>query len=177
MKLPGHGRLLVLAPLLLAACALGDVPLTPTAPPPVTVQPAPTLTFAGSCASTKELETWLQITSLLAADFLAQMNTAAGLDRATLYDSVIAMAQMRDSVFAAATPDCAIAAQLLLTDAMDQAVAAFQQVANGEMSDPREAIARFATQIEQVMALQTELAQRMEQQFREAAQATASAQP
>lgn len=167
----------LLIPMLLAACALGDVPPTATAPPPVTVQPAPTLMFAGSCASTKELETWLQITSLLAADFLAQMNTAAGLDRNALYEPIAAMVQMRDSVFAAATPDCAIAAQLLLTDAMDQAVLTFQQIANGDLADPREAIARITTQIEQALALQTELAQRMEQQFREAAQATASAQP
>jgi hypothetical protein len=158
-------RYLFLLPALLASCALGDTP-SPTAVPPITLAPPPTLTFSGNCESTPELDQWLQATSFLAADFLTLVNDTAALDRAQMYDSVIRMAALRDQVSLTTTPDCAQVVQELLNAAMNVAVDTFQAYSNGESSELGDSVANVSNQIETVMGMQQELIARLEAQYR-----------
>lgn len=157
-------RYLFLAPLL-AACALADSP-TPTAVPPITLAPPPTLTFSGNCESTPELEHWLQTTSFLAADFLTLVNDTAAMERGQMYEPVLRMAALRDQVSLTATPDCGQVVQELLNAAMSLAVDTFQAYVNGESPDLGKTVADVSDQIETVMAMQQELIARLEAQYR-----------
>jgi hypothetical protein len=158
---------LLLLPLLLAACALGDSP-SPTPPPAITLMPPPTLTFSGNCESTPELDHWLQATSFLAADFLTLVNDTAALEPPQMYESVLRMAALRDQVSLTATPDCAQVVQELLNSAMNVAVDTFQSFANGESPELGTSVGDVTNQIETVMAMQQELIARLEGQYRQA---------
>ncbi|NWG16585.1 MAG: hypothetical protein HXY41_08120 [Chloroflexi bacterium] len=159
-------KIALLLPLLLAACAIGDTG-NPTPAPPVTLMPPSEITFQGSCTATRELEMWLQVTTRLATDFLAAMNNAAAMNRADMREAVFTMAALRDSAHQATTPDCAVDAEILLSDAMNKAVLAFQAVVNGDRPDLGNTVAEVNDQIEQVIAIQNELILRMETQIRE----------
>src|SRR5689334_9838275 len=109
----------------LSACALGDVVNT-TPLPPITLAPPPALNLIGSCDDVKALETWLQVSTELRENFQTQMNEAAAKSKNDMYGDVANLADLRDSGFSVATPDCAADAGLKLSDAMNQAVAVFQ---------------------------------------------------
>lgn len=164
------GKLIFLLPLLLGACAAGDIPVSPTAPPPVTLSPPPTLSFAGVCDNTHQLEAWLQTTSLLLADFQSQMNTAAAQNRSEVALSVVNLARLRDSASTAAAPDCAADQQLKISDAMNKAVTVLQTFANGGQADVGGTVAAVNTEIDQINAAQKTLMQRMDDQYRQQAQ-------
>lgn len=159
-------------PLLLAACAIGDAG-NPTPAPPVTLIPPPEITFRGNCAATRELEMWLQVSTRLATDFLATMNNAAAQNRAEMREAVFTMAALRDSAHQTTTPDCAVDAEILLSDAMNKAILAFQAFVNGDRPDLGNTVAEVNDQIEQVIAIQNELILRMETQIRESLATTA----
>lgn len=164
-------RLIVFLPLLATACALADA-VPATQPPPITLAPPPEMQFEGLCTNTKDLENWLQITSTLIEDFQSLMNTAAAKGRAEMYPDVIRLGAIRDSLFAVTTPDCASAAQLLLSDATNRAVSALQAFANGDAPDLGNAITDINGQLDQVIALQNVLLSQMNAQFQQQAAAT-----
>ncbi len=157
---------ILLLPVLLAACALGDNP-SPTPPPPITLAPPPTLTFSGNCESTPELNHWLQTTTFLAADFLTLVNDTAALEPGQMYESILRMAALRDQVSLTATPDCGQVVQELLNSAMNVAVDVFQAYANGQSSELGTSVADVSNQLETVMAMQQELIARLEAQYRQ----------
>lgn len=159
-------NLLVILPLL-AGCAMGDSG-TATLIPPVTLMPPPEITFRGSCDNTRDLEMWLQITTRLAGDFLQVMNDAAARNKAEMRDPLLAMAALRDSTHQAITPDCAVDSEILLSDAMNRAISAFQEYLNGVRGDLGSVIAETNDQIEQVIAMQNALMQRMDAQMQQA---------
>lgn len=159
-------RYLLLLPLLLAACALGDTP-NPTSAPPITLAPPPTLTFSGNCESTPELDNWLQTTNFLVSDFLTLINDTAALERGQMYESVLRLAALRDQASLTATPDCAQVVQELLNAAMNVAVDTFQAYVNGESPDLGKTVADVSNQLETVMAMQQELIARLETQYQQ----------
>jgi uncharacterized phage infection (PIP) family protein YhgE len=158
--------LLLLCPLLFAACALGDT-VDPTPAPPLTLAPAPTLVFAGDCAVTTELDGWLQSTWFLAQDFQKELNSAAALQQSQLFDSVTRMAQLRDATNATTTPACAVETQLRLVDAMTTAVNTFQAYANGDLPDLGNTVAEVNSQLDEVIAMQNDLMQQLEAQYQQ----------
>lgn len=162
-------RLSFTLPLLLAACALGDV-ANPTPIPPITLAPPPTITFQGSCDATPELDRWLQTTFFLAGDFLTEMNNVAALERAQIFDGVLRLAAIRNQVSLTPTPDCAQAVQELLSAAMNTAVDTLQGYVNGDIQELGSTIADVSNQIEVVQAMQQELMARLEAQYQEESQ-------
>ncbi|HEX2906412.1 MAG TPA: hypothetical protein VHO69_06090 [Phototrophicaceae bacterium] len=171
-------KLVLLLPLLLlalAACAAAGVSVTDTPLPPLTLQPPPKITFSGACSLTSDLEAWLQTTSQLASEFLTQMTNAAAQERAAMRETVLTMAALRDSAHLIATPDCALETEIMLSDAMNQAVDMFQAYVNGDRVDLGNTVADVTDRLERVIAQQAELALQLEAQFRqEQAQATAN---
>lgn len=163
----------LLLPIMLAACALGDVPNQVTAPPPLSIPPAPSLILEGSCDTTRDLELWLQITTGSLADFQTTMNAAAAKTGAQAYEDTITMAQIRDSASIVPTPDCANDAQLQLTDTMNKAVDAFQNYVNGQTSNISSTVAELNSQFDQVIAAQNDLLARMNTQIQSQIQPTA----
>ncbi|MBI5669747.1 MAG: hypothetical protein HZC41_17255 [Chloroflexi bacterium] len=159
-------KLLAVLPLL-AACALGDAgEATPAAP--VTLLPPPEMTFRGSCDNTRDLELWLQITTRLASEFLQVMNDAAGRSKGEIREALSTMAALRDSTHQAVTPDCAVDSEILLGDAMNRAITAFQEYVNGARTDLGNTVAETNDQIEQVIAIQNELTLRLDTQLQQA---------
>ncbi len=158
-------------PLVLAACALGEVSDS-TPLPSITLAPPPAINLQGSCDDTKNLENWLQVTSQLTASFQTNMNEAATKSRNEVYDDVLDLAALRDSAFAVVTPDCAQEAELTLSDAMGQAVSAFQAFANGDAPDLGTTIVDVNNRLDQVISEQTSLLSRMNSQFQQQLQAT-----
>ncbi len=159
-------KLLLLLPIIAAACAAGAVSSTAI---PVTLSPPPTLDFVGNCDNTHELEAWLQTSSLLLTDFQTQMNAAASQTQSEVSTSVIQLAKLRDWVFAAKTPDCAVQLQTRLGDAMNKAVAALQTYANGGQNDVPGTVADVNNQLDAITADQQALIKRMEDQYRKLA--------
>lgn len=158
-------RFLMLIPaLLLAACALGDVP-QPTAIPPVTLAAPPTAVFAGNCEGTEELNSWLQAMDFLVAEYQATVNSMANLTREAMRERVIHMARVRDEASKTVTPDCAQDIQRLLLDSMNTAVSHFQAYANGDLDDLGNIVAEIVGQIDRVVAAQNDLKSRLEAQF------------
>jgi hypothetical protein len=166
-------KVVFLLPLVLAACALGDVPATPTPLPPITLPPPPTLTFGGNCDNTHELESWLQTTSLLLADFQTQMNQAAAQNRNEAASTVISLSSMRDSAYKAVAPDCAADLQLKMSDAMNKAVTTIQTFANGGQADVGSTVAEVNNELDSISAAQKDLMKRMDDQYQKQAQTPA----
>ncbi len=161
-----RNMIVLLLPLLMGACALGDTPKpTPTALPPLTLTPPPALTFAGDCNFTPKLEEWLQLTTQLLADFQTAMNSASTLSRPEAYDKVTLMAALRDSAAAAPAPDCAATVHVALVDAFNQGVSALQSYVNGETTDTSKTIAAVNNQLDQIAATQKQLTERMQNQY------------
>jgi hypothetical protein len=167
---------ILLLPLVLAACAAGDVPATPSPVPPVTIPPPPTLTFGGKCDNTHELESWLQTTSMLLSDFQTQMNQAAAQNRNEASVTVVGLSKLRDSAYEVAAPDCAADLQLKMSDAMNKAVAVLEKFANGGDADVGATVAEVNTEIDTVSAAQKDLMKRMDTQYQNQA-LTPSAPP
>jgi hypothetical protein len=163
--------LFLLLPSILAACALGDV-ADATTLPPITLAPPPALNLEGSCDDTKPLETWLQITSELRANFQTQMNAAAAKNKGGMYGDVITLAALRDSAFDVPTPDCAAEVGIKLSDIMSQAVVAFQMFVNGQTSELNSTITDLNGQLDEVTGLQDELVDRLNTQFQQQLQET-----
>jgi hypothetical protein len=156
----------VVLPLVLAACALTDVSNS-TPLPPITLAPPPSVVMSGSCDTTKNLESWLQITSQLVTNFQTQMNAAAAKSKNEMYTDVYELAALRDAAFAVETPDCAEQSQLILSDAMGQAVTMFQAYVNGDVSDLGTIVADTNIKLDTVIVQQTELLSRMDSQFQQ----------
>jgi hypothetical protein len=159
---------------LLSACALGDVAET-TPLPPITLAPPPALNLVGSCTDVKALETWLQVSSELRDSFQTQMNAAAAKDRTELYTDVLNLAALRDSSFSVATPDCASELGMKLSDAMSQAVTAFQTFVNGDAPNLGNTVVDINTLLDAVQVAQLELITQMMTQFEQLIQPTATA--
>jgi hypothetical protein len=157
----------------LSACALGDVVNT-TPLPPITLAPPPALNLIGNCDDVKALETWLQVATELRENFQTQMNAAAAKNKNDMYADVGNLAALRDSGFSVATPDCAADAGLKLSDAMNQAVAAFQTYVNGDIPDLGNSIVDINNLLDNVQAAQIELIKRMDTQFQQRQLATAT---
>ena len=159
---------------LLSACALGDVVVNTTPLPPITLAPPPALNLVGSCDDTKALETWLQVSTELRENFQTQMNAAAAKNKNDMYADIVNMAALRDSSFGVATPDCAADAGMKLSDAMNQAVTAFQSYFNGDAPDLGNSVVNINNQLDSVQAAQIELIKQMDTQFQQQLLATAT---
>lgn len=150
--------------ILLAACALGDAPPATTSAP-ITLAAPPTMVFEGNCEGTEELNTWLQSTDFMVAEFLNSVNSMANLTREAMRERVLHMAKVRDEASKVVTPDCAAHIQLLLVEAMNTAVASFQGFANGDLQDLGNIVAEIIGQVDRVIAAQNDLKTQLEQQF------------
>lgn len=155
--------LLVALPLL-AACAINDVP-QPTPLAPITIEPPPNVSLAGTCANTPELEAWLQTSALILADFRTRLDAAALKQPADLHDDIQAMLVLRDNVFRTPAPDCAVEAHTALTTAVSQGVELFTGYYNGAAGDVASAVAEIRTELDRAAALQQDLIVRLEQQY------------
>jgi hypothetical protein len=180
-------RLLFVLLLLMGACAVGEsaptsteVPLEtgataisplPTAtftPPPVerppltlAAPPAPQLT--GLCADVSPLEYWLQVTTSVVRDFQVKINAA--VSAAEVYDTAITLATLRDTAAAVPAPDCAAAAHLIMLDAFNRAIPAFQAYANYEAIDLNTTIAGINIQLDLVKTQQDQLIEQLNALF------------
>lgn len=154
---------LVGAVLVLAACASSQSQETP--PPPLTLSAPPTSQFSGTCDITPELEAWLQTTTFMRDDFLQLLDSAANKHRSDAYMDVMTMVDTRDKVSGMTVPDCANEAQLLLLDAMNKAIEAFQTFVNGQSVDLNAAVADAKKRIGVVQVIQDELMKRMDDQY------------
>lgn len=150
----------------LSACAIADVP-APTNNPPLTLAAPPDPIFAGSCDNTPELEAWAQSAYFLTQDFVGLMNDAAEQTRGEVYDDVIRMAELRDLMANAETPDCAVEAQSLLLAAMNEATAAFQSYANDQLANVADEVVELNARFDQARAIQDELIVRLDNQAQE----------
>lgn len=166
-------KIMLALPLLLAACAIGDVGSPPTAAPPVTFSAPPSITFQGSCNVNHDLEMWLQISTQIRDDFLTAMNAAAAKNKEEMRDDVLMMAAVRDAAHNIITPDCASDVELALTDTMTETVNTFQAYINGDRPDLGNTVATATARLEQITAIQNELTVRLETQFRQAEQTAA----
>ena len=151
---------------ILSACALGDVDNS-AAPPPVTVLPPPALDFTGTCDNTKELESWLQTSTLITTDFQTRLNAAAAKSRADAHPDLIYLISARDSAFLAPAPDCAADVHLLLTDTLSRAVLTLQEYVNGTSTDISTQLAEINGLLDQIASAQGVLLTRMEAQFQQ----------
>lgn len=159
-----HMKIMLLLPLLLAACAIGDVS-SPTPVPPVTLMPPPEISFQGDCNVTPDLEMWLQITTQLRDDFLLAMNETAAKSKTEMHAGVLMMAAVRDAAYQVTTPDCTSEVELALSDTMTEAVNVFQAYVNGDRPDLGNAVAVATERFERIAALQQELELRLETQI------------
>lgn len=155
---------LVAGVMLLAACTV-DETIQPTLPPPITLAVPPEVTLLGNCEQTSALEQWLQTTSLALSDFITTMNSAAGQERAEMYDEILFLAALRDAAAAAKAPDCALDTQIRMVDGMNTAVTTFQGYFNGDLTDLGTMIGDVSGQLDRVIAAQNELIIRLESQF------------
>lgn len=159
--------ILLMLPVMLAACALGDVS-NPTPAPPLTLMPPPELRFEGDCNYTPSLEMWLQITTRLANDYLQLIKEAAVKNKAEMREAVLTLASLRDTTNQAVTPECAVDAQIILSDAMNTGVTTLQAYINGDRADLGSVVNDVTAQLEQAITIQNELILRMETQIQDA---------
>ncbi len=160
-------KIIILLPLLLAACAMGDVN-NATPLPPITLMPPSEITFQGDCNVTPVLEAWLQLSTRMAGEYLELFNEVVAKTKADMYDAVFTLAALRDTVYKMVTPDCAVDAQIILSDAMNTGVTALQAYVNGDRTDLGSAVTEVTDRIEQAIVIQNELILRMETQIRQA---------
>lgn len=155
--------LIVFLILLLSACAVADVP-APTDTPPLTLAPPPTPVFVGICDNTPDLEAWSQTAYFLTTEFVEVMNQAAEQGRGEVYNEVIRMAELRDLMANAETPDCAVEAQNLLLLVMNDATTAFQSYTNNQLDNLADEVIELNARFEQAVAIQDELIVRLDNQ-------------
>jgi hypothetical protein len=135
--------------------------------PPLTIEPPPTLTFAGDCNVDRDLADWLEYSTFYAGEFVELVSAAAAKSAAEMYDDVALMGRMRADFSGVAAPDCAQAAQELMVGAMSRAVDGFQSFINRENSSLGSTVADTLGQFDRVIALQNELMSRLEAQLQE----------
>lgn len=165
-------KLVVILPLLLSACAIGDTG-TPTPVPPVTLAPPPQIAFQGDCNVTHDLEMWLQVSTQLRDQFLTVMNETAAKNKAEMREGVLTMGALRDAMNQVVTPDCAADTEMALSDAINEAVDAFLAYVNGDRPDLGDTVAKVTERIEQITTVQDTLSVRMETQIQQAQATTA----
>lgn len=113
--------------LTLSACAIREV-LTPAATPvptilPLILPPPPYQTLGGACVlAERNLEFYLQSSTIQATLFEEQFRIAITQPDDERAVTLIGLAALRDEAYRTSTPDCGVAAQLLMTGAMDRGV-------------------------------------------------------
>lgn len=150
--------------LVLAGCALADVP-TENTPPALTVMAPSALVFTGNCETTRTLEGWLQITTRLLADFQTTLNEAAVRQPAEAYASAAQLIALRDAAHQAAAPDCAADAHRQMTAAMNDALALLQAYINGDQADISANLADVNARLDAAAAAQNDLLARLNLQL------------
>jgi hypothetical protein len=159
---------LVSTVLLLAACAINDVPTEPS--PVVTATPLPptaTFNFNDGCTITEQLENWLQTSSLLFQSFQDRLDSMVGKDRTQLDEDVLYISSLRDSLNAAPTPDCAADFQSALNKVFTQAIETYQGYINGSVPDISAALDALQTPMNEATQAQEHLLARLQIQMQE----------
>jgi len=156
---------LIFSAFVLAACAVGDVPATP--PPPLTIEPPPTPVSEGTCEESSILETWLQKTTFAKNDFLNLMDAAASQGRADMVDEVMGMIDKRLAVSQTTVPDCATEPHLILLDAMNKAIEAFQKFVNGDAENLGNIVEDTKKRYETLDIYMVELSDRLDLQYQQ----------
>jgi hypothetical protein len=166
---------IILLPLLLTACAINDVPgastpdtgINPASPASaLIIGPPGELKLAGDCNITDQLEDWLQVTLPAREQFEAKLKEAVVKSPSEIYDDVLSLVALRNAVYAAPTPDCALETQILLSSVINQGIDTLQAVLNGVYTGDLAAfIIEMNTQFTQVAELQNDLIKRMESQY------------
>jgi hypothetical protein len=152
--------------LLLAGCASGEVfNPTPVAiveptPIPVLIAAPPPQVFGETCSlESRNLEFWLQASTFQMQVFRDEFNNALLAPADFRTRAAFSLAAQRDEVYRTSTPECAVAAQLMLTAAMDQGIEALQS----SLVDPNYALTTVANEVnamfDQVLELQKTLAE------------------
>ncbi|PJF40801.1 MAG: hypothetical protein D6737_14100 [Chloroflexi bacterium] len=156
--------LIVAAPLVLAACALGDLPMSDDVA--VTAAPIATPIFGGECdLNPNLLAGWLQTTTILAEEFNVGMNQAAALNRVELVDRLNELARLRSVIAETPTPDCAVDTQILLLSSMSAAIETFERYINGEIDSPTTEIVDLNDRFDQVSSMQQGLLSILQERF------------
>lgn len=154
----------------LSACAIREV-LTPpsTAVPttlPVILPPPPSQTLGGACVlAERNLEFYLQSSTTQATLFEDQFRVAITQSDDERAVTLIGLAALRDEAYRTSTPDCAVAAQLLMTGAMDRGI----ELLRASLIDPFYNLAVAADEVfamfEQVRDAQKALTDELEAQL------------
>ncbi|MBL8163316.1 MAG: hypothetical protein JNJ61_15120 [Anaerolineae bacterium] len=152
---------------LLAGCAMADVPTESTPHPALTVAAPPAPLLTGSCETTRPLESWLQVTTRLLADYQTRLNEAAGKTPAEAYTNTTELIALRDAAYQATAPDCAADAHTQMTTAMDDALLLLQGYINGSETDINASLAELNTRLEAAATAQSDLLTQLNTQLQE----------
>ncbi len=109
--------------------------MEPTALPPLTLNPPPTLVLRGDCDVTDELENWLRLAAYSRRDFLVLVEEAGSKNRHTLFADTVEMDTLLQSLSSRPAPDCAQEFQESLLGIMRQTTLLFQEYVNGDRDD------------------------------------------
>jgi hypothetical protein len=157
----------IILAVLLTGCALTDVPTGNTPPPALTVAAPPALLLGGSCETTRTLESWLQITTRLLADFQTRLNETVAHTTTEAYADAIELIALRDAAYQSTAPDCAADAHTRLTAAMNDALLLLQGYINGSQTNITASLADLNTRLEAAAAAQADLLTRLNTQLEE----------
>ncbi|MBI1277074.1 MAG: hypothetical protein GC179_02995 [Anaerolineaceae bacterium] len=161
------GQLIVLLmlPVMLAACAINDAG-SKTAQPPITLNAPPAIVIEGNCEITGELEQWLQITVPTRQEFQSRLEEAAAKNAEDVHDDTLYLAGLRDTVAYAHSPDCGAEIQGVMVKAMADGVDALQAYFNHTLStDLSTALAEARKGLSQAASIQNDLITRMRNQY------------
>ena len=156
---------LILLPIMLAACAINDSG-TKLNVPPITLNAPAALVVEGNCNITGELEAWLQVTVPTREEFQSRLEEAAAKNAEDVRDDTLYLAGLRDTVAKTHTPDCGAEIQGVLVKAMVGGVEAIQAYFNHTLpSDLNTALAEPRKGLSQVTSIQNDLITRMKSQY------------
>lgn len=156
--------ILIVSLLALSGCASSEVfepTLTPTIEPtpvPAFIAAPPEQVFGEACSlESRNLEFWLQASTFQMQVFRDEFNNALLAPADFRTRAAFSLAAQRDETYRTSAPECAVAAQLMLTTAMDRGVEALQS----SLVDPNYALTTVANEVnamfDQVLELQQTL--------------------
>jgi hypothetical protein len=123
------------------------------------------VTIAGDCDNNRDLANWLQFTEYHLGEFQSLVSTAATQNDADMYESVLLMGRMRDTISSTAAPDCAEPTQRLAVATINRAIEGFQARVNGENVDMTGLLAEVLAQLDLIALTYVDLNARLEVQL------------
>lgn len=135
--------------------------------PLVTLIAPPTQFASGTCDETVTLEAWLQTVQFQIEAFDRLFNTANGKSQQAIREDLTELNRFRILVAETPAPDCAVALNGDILEAMGNALTAFQQYANGDRNDLDTVMAEAQSGFTAFQPEFDALVERMEAQFQQ----------